>query len=338
MKKIFLLFLLTISNSFFAQTKMIINKVDGTSDSIALSDIKNITFRTQTIGSEKIFFSMGPSVYDWDIYMINPDGTNLTPVIQWTGSKEWNARVSPDRAKIAFISNKSGKSEIWIANIDGSNAYKLTNSTIQVHHENIWWSNDGEYIFYSEYTASTDTRICKIKIDGTNFQVILDHPGSCEFDVAEGINPINSNLLLYVRDHCWNPTNNLYIYNLSNSSETLILNGSNLNKAHSSYSWSPDGTKILFFISRGGLCDSYTLYIMNSDGSNLHPITPMTGTDGYNYPAWSADGNQVVAAYYNTNCDDAHYLVVMNSDGSNRRIIYSNPQQVIGTVWWGIIQ
>lgn len=47
MKKIpFLIALITFSGISFSQTKMFINKVDGTSDSVSLSQIKSITFKT----------------------------------------------------------------------------------------------------------------------------------------------------------------------------------------------------------------------------------------------------------------------------------------------------
>src|SRR6476620_12784858 len=54
-------------------------------------------------------------------------------------------------------------------------------------------------------------------------------------------------------------------------------------------SWSPDGTKIAFTRSNGGLGD---IYVMNADGSDQTNITNDPDTDDF-APAWSPDGAHI---------------------------------------------
>lgn len=285
----------------------------------------------------KILFSKGTNV-DRDIFMINPDGTGLTPIIQWVGSVERTPHVSPDGTKLAFISNKTGADQIWVANIDGSNSYRVTHATLG-ENWNLSWHPNSQYLIYDDATSNTDSRVCKIKTDGTDFQVLIDHVGSCEFDVGSAIDPADSNHILYQLDRCWNPTHDVYNYNLQSQTEKLILNGPSINAANSCYSWSPDGSKILFFISNysGFAMNGTNLYIMNSDSSNRHAITSLTGTDGYYQSAWSPDGSKIVTNYYSSNFDDAHYLYIMNSDGSNRKLIYYSESENVSHPEWAII-
>ena len=295
--------------------------------------------------TEKIFFSMGPGLYsDREIFSINPDGTGLTTLINWPGYAVRHPRLSPDGKKIAFQSNKNSTDstifQVWVANVDGSNALQLTTAQNVTRACNrLLWDFNSIYIYFDDYTGYTDSRICKIRYDGTGFQEVIDHIGSCQFDLTGDINPVDTAKLLYVQDYCWSPTSNTYIYDLQSQSETQILDGNVINADHSCYRWSPDGNKILFFMSvtSGHLNNGWGLNIMNADGSDIHSITPITGTEGYFYCDWSPDGNKIASTYFESDPDAAHYLYVMDNDGSNPTQIYYNASENIDGVDWGVI-
>ncbi|MCC7161891.1 MAG: PD40 domain-containing protein [Anaerolineae bacterium] len=59
---------------------------------------------------------------------------------------------SPDGARIAYVSNRSGISQVWVMNADGSNAVQLTN--IPAGAEQPKWSPDGNWLAFVTYTGS----------------------------------------------------------------------------------------------------------------------------------------------------------------------------------------
>jgi len=72
---------MVIDISAFAQTKMIINKTDGTADSVLLSSIKNIAF-TSTSANRQILFQEGfenGNLSFWNARVTSPVITTLEP-------------------------------------------------------------------------------------------------------------------------------------------------------------------------------------------------------------------------------------------------------------------
>ncbi|KXK21476.1 MAG: WD40 domain-containing protein [Chloroflexi bacterium OLB15] len=83
--------------------------------------------------------------------------------------------------------------------------------------------------------------------------------------------------------------------------------------------WSPDGSQ-LAFIGAVREFDDTNLFVINSDGSNLHAVftPPPTGPDPA-YAAWSPDGTRFIFGWENAARDVEIYT--MNVDGSDRQRI-----------------
>ncbi|MFA6025029.1 MAG: DPP IV N-terminal domain-containing protein, partial [Ignavibacteriaceae bacterium] len=76
-----------------------------------------------------------------DIYLVDADGKNLRP-FKNSVKNETNPKFSPDGKKIAYVFD----SQIWTANLDGSNEQKLTD--LSTGTSGIIWSNDGKKILF----------------------------------------------------------------------------------------------------------------------------------------------------------------------------------------------
>lgn len=63
------------------------------------------------------------------------------------GANITHAALSPDGARVAYVSIESGSGQIWVANSDGSGAQQLTNNTAT----NFWpfWSPDQQWIAFT---------------------------------------------------------------------------------------------------------------------------------------------------------------------------------------------
>lgn len=80
---------------------------------------------------------------------------------------------------------------------------------------------------------------------------------------------------------------------------------------HSSASWSPDGTRLVYSSDVDG--DS-EIYLINADGSGLKQLTDDTFNDLH--PSWSPDGTRI-AFQSDRAAGGGHELFLMNADGSD---------------------
>jgi serine/threonine protein kinase len=93
------------------------------------------------------------SYWDGNFWRINTSApgtpTSTAPVLAIASTKsEYHCQFSPDGRRVAFSSDRSGDSEIWVSDPDGSNASKLT-STGATDTNCPDWSPDGQFITFS---------------------------------------------------------------------------------------------------------------------------------------------------------------------------------------------
>ena len=87
----------------------------------------------------------------WQLYTINPDGSNLFQVTDLapTDDDAWFPSISPDGKRIAFNYNTGNGPDLYVVNADGSGLQQLTHD-----HNSLWprWSPDGRKLVFT--TAS----------------------------------------------------------------------------------------------------------------------------------------------------------------------------------------
>jgi Tol biopolymer transport system component len=102
-----------------------------------------------------------------DIFVINLDGTGLTRLTTAPGGNllaEW----SPDGKRIAFESRRTGISQVWVMNADGTDQVELTFDA-RVKNQLPDWSPDGTQIAFSANDIVTGKpNIWVMNADGTN--------------------------------------------------------------------------------------------------------------------------------------------------------------------------
>lgn len=83
-----------------------------------------------------------------DIYALDAAGGPARPLL--TGDAlETQPVFSPDGRHIAFISDKSGAANLWVADADGRNARKLSGDTEPAIYTSPSWSPDGRFVYVS---------------------------------------------------------------------------------------------------------------------------------------------------------------------------------------------
>jgi Tol biopolymer transport system component/DNA-binding winged helix-turn-helix (wHTH) protein len=93
-------------------------------------------------------------------------------------SPEYNAQpqLSPDETKIVFSSQRSGNSEIWRSEADGSNPIQLTSFGGE-YGGTPRWSPDGRWIAFDRYPAK-HPQVYVIDAEGRNLHAITDGDGN----------------------------------------------------------------------------------------------------------------------------------------------------------------
>ena len=263
---------------------------------------------------------------DWEIYVVETDGTGLTRVTFDRGN---DARPvwSPDGSKIAFESDRDDNWEIYVANADGTNPTRLTDDPGA--DRNPVWSPDGSQIaFDSDRDGNTDVYTVNAE-DGSELTRITT-------DDAIDDQPTWSPDGTRIAFRSWRDDDSeIYAVNLDMTDLDMTdldmtdldmtdldmtdLDMTDLARLTSSPgddtrpSWSPDGARILFSSTRDG---NEEIYVMNADGSEAARLTENTVAD--HSPRWSADGSSVV---FVSRRDIYDQVYEMSPDGSAPRRI-----------------
>ncbi len=248
------------------------------------------------------------------IFVMNPDGSGDTPLIDDTRAFVSDPAWSADGAKIAFgLSGEAAESPagLYIADADGSDVTLLfeddTGATSPT------WSPDGRTIVFEsglghEQTGAGDRDI--YAIDGETGEVtrLTDDPARDEYPA---LSPDGTRIAFTRRQ---GGVADIYLMNADGTDVTQLMSGegSDLRPV-----WSPDGTKIAF--DRDG-----DIYVMNADGSGVIRLTG--GPAEEREPAWSPDGTRIA---YERDGD----IYVMDVDGTRVTSITESPRTESSPSW-----
>lgn len=258
----------------------------------------------------KIYFTSSRTG-DCEIYVMNPDGTEIKNLTNSPDTDDWLCTVSPDGEKIAFTRGTwrdFNSFEIWIMDSDGSNLKQLTHNDKADGHPD--FSPDGKKIVFVSWRDGNE-EIYTMNADGSNQKRLTN-------------NQVNDNDPDWSPDGAWIAFKSIRAY--SNKSSDKMLDpdyeiflmdttGKNVirltNDRYSDHDpdWSPDGQKITFLRCIEG--EGSDVWIMNSDGSNQ---ARLTNTGDNWYTSWLEDGSKIAFCSIRSGNTD---IWIMNSDGSN---------------------
>ncbi|WHY73500.1 S9 family peptidase [Fictibacillus enclensis] len=195
-------------------------------------------------------------------------GFNSGASVQWTNGcqKDSSPRWSPDGKTLAFVSDRSGKNQVWLISSEGGEAVQLTSSTQGAGSP--VWSPDGKSLLVTVTVGEEIEKENALKpLEVTHLKYKADGKGL--------LNEAYSQLV-----HI----------NLETKEELQLTDGAH---QHFDAAWSPDGQKIAYCKSRGQretISYASDLFVRTMNGKEAR-INQETGS--FTDPVWSADGEHL---------------------------------------------
>lgn len=215
--------------------------------------------------------------------------------------------VSPDGSLIAFVSDRTGASDLFVISKNGAHEIQLTHTP---ESEGVaGWTRDSKQVLFSVFANDFST-LYAIDIKSKHQRELGKFPGRV---------PTPSNDLKHVAYMAgtWTATR-LMISAMDASNPRQLTDGSSIAwNVH----WSPDN-KYLSFTGRDTVRRELAIFVMNADGSNLRQVTHIDLAEGgAQWPVWSPNGKHLaIQVNCRTTKNSAYIWIVDIASGDARKL------------------
>ncbi len=156
------------------------------------------------------------------IHLMDANGANVTPV---TGSScDEEPDFSPDGTKILFDSDRSGRYQIYVMNLNGTNVVQLTNTAGTIQNRYPQWSPDGlKIVFGRRASANGPTEVYTMNANGSGLSQLTSNPGLINSDPSWSS---DGTQIIFASTRDGGGDAEIYIMDADGSNETNLTNDS----------------------------------------------------------------------------------------------------------------
>jgi RHS repeat-associated protein len=235
---------------------------------------------------------------NWDIFTRSADGQDVRNLTK-TSSDETTPAWSPDSHHIAFTSTRDGHAQIYVMDLDANGNVTATRRVTQDNADDTapTWSPDGTQIAYAS-SQNGNWQIYVANADGTGTpQALTTDTGT---DYSPSWSPKASDGTSHIAyTSIQNNKADIYVLDINASGQPVQpshkLTTGNIGNADMHPAWLRTGSadKLVFRSNRPEATPSdaqdnnYEIYVMNTDGSNLTPVTATKNSVDNDHPTWS---------------------------------------------------
>ena len=249
-----------------------------------------------------IFLSIDEGGYS-HLFAYHPSNLPLTR-LTWGAWDDVTPALSPDGARLAFASNRSGSWDLYLLVLETGTITALTDTP--EYDAAPAWSPDGQYLAFETYAANpeviatggnsavtaveysrTSLEIALMPVSGDQEPILLsEHPAA---DFAPAWSPLGRQIA-FVSTR--SGEREIWLADLDQTGEGRLTNLSNSpTSAESHPTWSPDGNSLAWAGIEDG---SHGLYILDGEARSSY-------IGSGDWPAWSPNGKILLASLVEPN-------------------------------------
>lgn len=295
------------------------------------SSANNIVSSCRTGGSKtsggRLLFTL---VYQnhRQIYGSDLGAQKVFPLITDPGDN-YAASISPDGLRVAFISNRTGIPQVFVAAWDGSDIKQLTTSSLKKGYP--YWSSNGSTVYFSGEPESPDAKestsgnIYSVKSQGGPETQITRFDGR---NIAPAIQQ-DERVIAYSTNRFW-PGWDICLFDIGQKKESCILAGS-----HSFIKprISRDGKYLAFVQTQSTSSQIGVLTFANRTGGNEYFSSAEHETD----PAWGK-GDQEIYVSSGPSSEEIHKITLKNLKTKQNETIIACSYSLKEPTWSAITQ
>jgi hypothetical protein len=236
----------------------------------------------------------------WSLFVMDSNGGNRRLVTAGQAGYLSPPAWSPDGSRLVLISDRTGSTDLWMVDLDGSNARNLTQDEAKDHSPA--WSPDGQWIVFASLRDSLYWELYLMRVEGGDVQRLTWWEDAS--DLSPSWSPDGRRIAFASkRDGNWE------IYAMDRDGGNL-LRLTDHPADDSNPAWSPDGGRIAFESTREGYAEIFVVSVAGGEAVNISNA-PLSSEHG---PTWSPDGSRI--AFYSDR-DGEWDIYTMASDGSD---------------------